>query len=129
MVKNAGLPYQIFTNASMSGTITVSGPITDLMYKDSAAVSLNWSGTPTGTFFVNGSVDYNPGLPQSDGTINNGTFTTLALSPAPVATGSGGSSQILINMSPLAFRYMQISYTNSTGSGLLTGWICSKSYA
>jgi hypothetical protein len=125
MPKSVSLPYQNFTNASMTGTSTVTSAITNIMYRDSVSLELDWSGTPTGTFSVLGSNSYNPGLPQTDGGQNAGTWTPITLSPAPVTSGSAGS--LLINMNQLAFAWLQVKYTNTSGSGILNGWIAAKS--
>lgn len=126
MLKEVTPVNQVFTNGTMSGTTTITSLASNISYKDSIAYQLNWTGIPTGTFSVQGSVDYNPGLPQSNGGFNPGHWTALTLSPSPAATGSG-SSQILINMNQLAFPWIRIQYTNTTSSGVLSGYLFAKS--
>lgn len=126
MLKEITPVNKIFVNASMSGTIAATSLISNIAYKDSVAYQYVWTGTPSGTFDVQGSVDYNPGQPQSNGAFNAGTWTSLVFSPIPQATGSG-SSNVLINMNQLAFNYIKTVYTNSTGSGVLTGSLVAKS--
>lgn len=112
----------------MSGTTAYTSSVTSIVYRDSIAYQFAWTGVPTGAFDVQGSIDYNPGLPQSAGQQNQGTWTSIPISPAFNATGSGGSSFGLVNMSQLGFTYTRFVYTNSTGSGVLAAWTSAKSF-
>lgn len=127
--KQVSPPYQNFTSASMTGTATLTSSVTNILYRDNISIELDWTGTPTGTFFIEGSNSYNPGIPQAgggpDGPASTGTWTALTLSPNPVAGGS--ASNLLINLDDLAFAWIRVRYTNSAGSGTLNGWIAAKS--
>lgn len=128
--------YQNFSSAlanqTMTGTSVITSPQTNITYKDNIGVQLQWTGTPTGTFTVQGSLDYNPGLPQSGGATggaNAGVWTTInAVDQSgnpPVAAGAPG--QILMNLQELCFPWLRIQYTNASGTGTLTGYISGKS--
>lgn len=119
--------FSIFVagNQTMTGTATLTSLPSNILYKDSVAIALNYTGTPNGTFSVQGSNDYNPGLPQSAGTVNAGTWVALSLSPAPVASGS--AANILLNLNQLAFPWIRVQYTNTSSTGVLTGNIVAKS--
>lgn len=113
----------------MTGTSVLLSQPTDISRKDNLAFQLQWSGNPTGTFQVQGSLDYNPGLPQSGGAANAGVWTSV-----PVADGggappqaSGSSGQILMDLTEFAFPWIRIQYTNATGTGVLTGYVSGKS--
>jgi len=121
-------PFQIAASVSMSGTTVFTSSVTGILYRDSLCYQFAWSGIPTGAFDIQGSVDYNQGLPQSGNNVNQGTWTSIALTPAPNATGSGGAVNILINMSQLSFPFTRVQYTNSTGSGFLGIWTSAKSF-
>lgn len=133
-LKNIIQPFQVFSaalaNQTMTGTNTLTSAVTNILHKDNISYQLVWTGTPTGTFSIQGSLDYNPGLPQSepDGAKNNGTWTTIpaedALGGPPVASGSAG--QILADLSQLPYPYVRVIYVNSSGSGTLTGWVSGK---
>lgn len=132
MNKEISEPYQNFSaaagNQTMTGTSTLTSIPTNIKYRDSVAIQLQWTGTPTGTFSVQGSLDYSPGLPQTaapPGGANPGTWTPITLSPAPVASGSSGV--ILLNLNQLAFPWIRVQYTNASGTGVLTGYISAKS--
>lgn len=133
-LKNVVPVFQVFSsslgNQTMSGTNTITSSVTNVVHKDNLCYELVWSGTPNGTFSVQGSVDYNPGLPQSepDGAQSNGTWTSLPVLDTsgnpPVASGSAG--QILCDLNQLPYPFIRIQYTNSSGSGTLSGWVSGK---
>ena len=127
--KGISQPFQVFTNATMSGQATVTSLVTDVRWRDSVSYQFNWTGTPQGSFAIQGSNDYAPGLPQSaeppQGQ-NSGTWNSLTLSTTPVAAGSG-SFTYLVNLNQLGFAYVRAQYTNTTSSGVLTGFIMAKS--
>lgn len=129
MNKEISEPFQNFTSVTgqaMTGVATLTSIPTNIKYRDSVAIQLQWTGSPTGTFQVEGSLDYNPGLTQTDGGANPGQWTPLTLTPAPVATGASGGL-ILLNLNQLAFPWIRVQYTNSAGTGTLTGYISAKS--
>ena len=123
-------PFQVAASISMSGTSVFISSVTGILYRDSLCYQFAWTGIPTGAFDIQGSVDYNAGLPQSGFPVNGGggTWTSITLSPAPTSNGSGGATNILINMSQLSFPYIRAQYTNSTGSGFLGVWTSAKSF-
>lgn len=108
--KNVLTPAQVITSGDMSGNITQS-PGTNIQYLDNISVQLTWSGTPTGTFAIQGSLDK----------VN---WIALSLSPTPGAAGAAGS--ILLDLNQLSFPWIRITYTASSGSGTLSAWISGK---
>lgn len=126
MLKNAFPPFQVTASASMSGTLAFTSSVSTILYHDSVSLQYNWTGNPTGNFAVEGSLDYNPGLPQSAGGQRNGTWNALSLSPTPAATTTASTSY-LVNLNQLSFPYLRTTYTNSTGSGALGIWVSGKS--
>lgn len=123
--KEVSLPFQVCASATMSGTSVFTSSATSIIYRDSLAYQFNWTGNPTGTFQIQGSVDYNPGLPQSAGTFNSGNWNPVTITPTP--TAASGSATYLVNMNQLAFSYARFQYTNASGSGVLGAWTCGKS--
>ncbi len=119
--------FQIFTANSMSGTATITSSVSSIKYRDNVALQLKWTGDPVGTFFVQGSLDYNPGGPQFDGGTNAGTWDTFTLSTTP--TAGSGSSHYLINMSNVACPWIRLQYTNTSSQGSLTGTIFTKAHS
>ena len=116
--KNFLPPFKIITAGDMSQA-SLTSLITDIRNLDNIALQLVMTGTPTGTFAVQTSLDYNPTTGVA------GTFIPLTLSPAPAATG--GAQNIYIDLNQIAGPYMRVVYTRSAGSGTLDVHITGKS--
>lgn len=123
-MKNVLPVCQIITSGNMSANVTSS--ILEIEFLDNIAIQLNFSGTPTGTFQVQVSLDYNPG---TGGTVlNAGTWTALNLEDfnqdPPVASGSSGS--IIIDLNQLSIPYLRVVYVAGSGSGTLNAFAFGK---
>lgn|SRR5574343_709044 len=118
--KNALAPHQIITSGDMSGDVT-SDP-TNIQFLDNISIQLNFTGTPTGTFSVQGSLDYQQTSPFAKAATGN--WIDLTLSPSPAASGS--ASQILLDLNQLSFPWIRVKYTRSSGSGTLNAFISGK---
>jgi len=98
-------PTVLMTDGVMAGVAVISAKelnMSSLLY---GALEAVWTGTPTGTFKVEGSLD-------NISFFDTGTATTPA-------AGAAGSQ--LINFGfPIGFAYMRLTYTNTAGAGLLT---------
>lgn len=102
-------PYSVITNGSMAGNLTST--VTDIRYLDDVAVQLVWTGTPTGTFQIQGSLD-------------QVTWNSLSLTPAPAAAGAAGT--YLIDLEGLSFPYIRTTYIASSGTGTLNVLVSGK---
>ncbi len=131
--KEISEPYKIFTSGVMSGTGTITSSATGVLYRDTVGIQLQWTGNPVGTFTVQGSLDYNPGIPQSAGSLNAGQWFTLPFSNSAgaivtsITIGSGSAQPVGIGIEQIPSAWVQTVYTNSSGSGLLTGYVLAKS--
>lgn len=118
--KNVLLPSHVVTAAAMASNVT--SPATNVQYLDNVIYQAQWTGTPTGTFAVQGSLDYQQG---AGGTVvNAGTWDSLPLSVSISATGSADSAQFDLNQIP--YPWLRIVYTASSGTGTLDVYICGK---
>lgn len=125
MLKEVTPVYKNIDAQAMSGTNTITSAVTNVVYKDSVAIQLNWTGDPVGTFTVQGCLDYVPSNPQGGGTPNSGTWDDIPLTGIPAAAGVADT--IIINMQQVAWPYIRVIYTNISGSGTLNGYISGKS--
>lgn len=116
----------IFTNGSMFGTQVITSLPSQVSFKDSIFYQFQWTGSPTGSFAIQTSADYNPGLPQTGKAPNAGVWNSYALSPTPAASGSG-SFVATVEIAQCGAPYIRAQYTNTTSSGVLTGYIFAKS--
>ena len=108
----------------MSGNIT--SPATIIQRLPGISYSLVWTGTPTGTFAVQVSNDYQ--LSSTGAVINAGNWTSLPTTsfsgtyPVPAGSASNGFLDV-VGTEAYAVR---IVYTASSGSGSLTVIPCAK---
>lgn len=128
MLKNIAQPFAILSSVSISAPITVSSSVSAIKYLDSLSVQFNWAGNWTGNFSIDGSLDFAYGTPQTGpGATNAGNWTSLTLSPSNTTIGSGSVQPILVNLNQLAFPYMRVTFTNSSGTGAISAFIMGKS--
>jgi hypothetical protein len=121
-VKNTLPKFQNFTNGVMTGTSVLTSAVTSIQNLDNVGLQFSFTGTPTGTFSVEVSVDYS----QDDkGNVTNvGHWVALALSPAPAASGAAAS--IYVDINQISAPWIRAKYTNISGSGTLNGFITAK---
>lgn len=106
------LPPVLISPALSLATSTVS-PVTVIDYLDNCAYQLNVTGGgSSGTFAVQGSLDYSPIAP-SETVIDQGNWVALQLSGTPVISGSDDT--ILINLNQVPYRALRIAYTSTVG--------------
>ena len=106
--------YTQFSAQAVSGTSTYTSAATNISQQHNVGLDIRFVGTMTGTLTVNCSND-------------NVTFTSLTFSPS-LAQPSGSNLNYLVDLNQVPFQYVQVSYTNSSGSGTLTSILTSKSF-
>ena len=116
------LNYQNIVNGDMSQASIVSA-VSSIAYLDNIGVQLSWTGTPTGTFAIQVSADYQQD--QNKNVTNVGNWIPLILSPAPAASGAAGTAYIDLNQ--LSAPWIRVVYTKTSGTGTLQGFINGKS--
>lgn len=104
-------PIQIITSGSMTGTSTLTSSEIDIQYLSRASIQLVWTGTPTGTFAIQGTVD-------------GSTWSPITTNPASIAA-SGSAGNHLVE-GEIHSKKMRVQYTNSSGTGTLNAWITAK---
>lgn len=95
-------PITLVSAGDMSSDITSTA--IQLMGFDNLGIQFIWTGTPTGDFGVEIS-------------LNSSDWTALPLSPAPAAAGSAGNEYVEVNQSTA--KYLRCTYVASSGSGSL----------
>lgn len=89
---------------SMTGTSVLNSAALDLQTLAMAAFYIAWTGTPNGTFQIQGSLD-------GTNWVNTGVS---------VAAAVGSADSRLVNLVDLAYRYVRVQYTNASSTGTLT---------
>lgn len=95
----------LLPSTAISSTNTYTSPVFNAINLDNIGLDVVFTGTPTGTLTVNCSID---------GVV----FTSLTFNPV-LTQPSGGNLRYLISLNQLPYPYLQVSYTNSSGSGTL----------
>lgn len=128
--KNVTPPFKIIDSLSVSaGAVVFTSSVTSILYKDNIGLQYSIIGNPVGTIDIQVSNDYNPGLPESAGTLTSGTWTSVSQSAPnalPVSIGSGTAS-VAINLDLSCFAWIRTQYTHSSAAGTITGYIAAKS--
>ena len=90
---------------------------------DNIGIQLDFTGTPTGTFEIQGSADYEQ---DEFGNVENPGFWIPIgpLSSAPVASGTDG--QIFIDVNQISSPWIRVVYNRTSGAGTLNGFITGK---
>jgi len=119
--KNILAPFPIIEDGDMS-LASLTSEITNIQYLDNIVIELDFTGTPTGTFEVQGSLSFERDIYGN--VTNPGNWTALNLVSSPVASGVAGT--ILIDMNQLSFPYIRVVYTRTGGTGVLNALIGGK---
>src|SRR4051812_28064818 len=92
----------VLFQSAMSLAATGSSNTIKIKYANLAGIQLNWTGTPTGTINLQGSLD-------------DSTYVTMTLSAAIAPAGSADTG--LIDILDTAMPYLKILYTRTSGTG------------
>jgi hypothetical protein len=112
---------------NMTGTtVVLSAPI-EMFWYDATRFSfeLQWTGTPAGTFQMEGSSQYDPV------TKPNATFVPFPAGTTfvnPAFTNPAGAPGSYLGSSPSTTvpRWVRLRYTNSSGTGQLSAWFYAR---
>jgi hypothetical protein len=129
-VKNVSPPFQFYSGLAVTGaSVLYTSSASSILYKDNIGLQYSFTGNTTGQIDVQLSNDYNPGLPESAGQASNGTWVSIVQTTPntlPSVVGSG-TSAVFINLTQIAASYIRTQWTNSSGSGTITGTFIAKS--
>lgn len=116
-------PQIVVNNVIMTADV-ISLPSNINAFGD-CSYTLNWTGTPTGTFQVEVCNDY---VPSPPGVIPeepmSGTWVPLTLSTSVTASGSAGTAAI--DIVGTSFAWIRLHYVFSSGTGHLTATVAGK---
>jgi len=125
--KNVLTPFKLNGNTPQSLSADFTSPVTTITYGDNIAYQINiTTSNSTGTFSVQGSVDYQVDGPTGT-VINTGHWVDLILGGVGVPTVSAANDTILIDMNQVPFNALRLSYTHNTaGTGTCDMYIMAK---
>ncbi len=107
----------VMSSTTMTGTnVLTSNPIPlDQIFM--LAIQTAWTGTPVGTFKLQGSCDSPPNQNQistSPPTITNWTDITTT------QAAGGAAGNYMWNLADVGYRYARLVYTNASSTGVIT---------
>jgi hypothetical protein len=121
--------WQAVSNAAMTSNIT--SPVSNVEFLDNCAYEFIWTGSPTGTFSVQVSIDYNQ---DNNGNVtNSGNWSTVPVTywngtafvtglTVPTSVGS----PVYIDLNQMSAPWIRAAYTFASGSGTLSIWTTAK---
>lgn len=89
-----------------------------IQFQDNVGIELIWTGTPTGSFTVEISIDYDPERHIA------GNWVNLPLSPSIGAVGTPDVAYIDLNQ--LSAPYIRVRFTRTAGTGTLDCYVAAK---
>lgn len=115
IIPNPGNPLAPNTppvSGSMTGTTVITSNPTNIQNLDNIGLQIAWTGTPVGTLEIQCSID---GV----------NYDALSFGP-PITQPAGTAARFLVNLTELPYPWIRVQYTNASGSGSLTAFICGK---
>lgn len=102
-------PYHLMVDGDMSGNLTSDS--VDVTYTDNVGFQLTFTGTPTGTF-------------SCEGTVDEVSWSPLSFSSTP--TASGAADTHLFNINQIPYKKLRVKYTRTSSTGTLNVYVMSK---
>ena len=93
-------------------TQTLTSTVVNESFLDNIGFQFIWTGAPTGTITIKASQD-------------GATFTMLVLSPT-ITQPAGTASNDIANVNQFPFKFIEVVYTPTSGSGSLIVWMSCK---
>lgn len=125
MLKNIIQQQAIIAAGVMSGTNVLTSTPMSLRHIDNIALQAQWTGTPTGTFAIQVSNDYQPPrTPGSTVPANAGTWFTIT---PGLTNPAGAAASDRKTFADLPDAWIRLVYTNASGAGTLNAYLNGKS--
>lgn len=119
--KNNLLRFQNIVNGDMSQA-SITSTVSNIQFLDNIGIQLNFTGTPTGSFAVQLSIDY---AQDDQGNVTNaGNWVPITFTTPPVAAGAPGT--IYLDLNQLSAPWIRVVYTKGSSTGTLQGFITGK---
>lgn len=113
-------PVHIITAASMTSTVTSS--VAEVKLQDDIGIQLKWTGTPTGTFKFQISMDYK--ADAEGNVVNAGNWVTVPV--LPIITAAGAPDDAYVDLMQLSTPYLRVQYVPTAGTGTLDVYVNGK---
>lgn len=101
-------PFALLSSGDMSGDLESAA--IDMLSLPFGAIEAVWTGSPTGTLKIEGSIENVPSAEDVTRWYDTGTS---------VGSPAGSGSSTLVNLAGVGFRWLRVVYERSGGSGSL----------
>jgi hypothetical protein len=112
------LKYQVITEGDLSDDLT--SLVTNIQFLDNIGYQLNITGSPTGTFSVEVSIDY---AQDNNGNVKN-EGNWIELTSEGITAGS--PAKVYFDLNQLSAPWIRVSYVRSGGTGSVDAFITGK---
>lgn len=92
------------------GNTTIQSLVIDIPFLDNISIEIAWTGTPTGTFKVVGSVSGQNFIPQ----------------PISIAPAAGSAGSTMVTFQNQGYQYVALQYIGASSTGILNAWCGGK---
>jgi hypothetical protein len=99
-------------SGAMTGAAVITSNPTNIENLDNIGLQISWTGAPVGNLSINCSID---GI----------NYLPLTFGP-PITQPAGAPGGFLVNLTELPYPWIQLQYTNISGTGTLSAFICGK---
>lgn len=123
--KNAILPFRLFTDEAIDDFSDLKSVPVNIQFLDNVGFQVEWTGDPTGTISIQGSLNYVPDQPNQNLPANAGTWYDLTFDPA-LAQPTGAAGGYLINCNQVPYPWLRLAYVGSGGTGVFNAWTTAK---
>lgn len=103
-------PVKIVTDGAMTGTAVITSPEVGVQDLKSCSFQYVFTGTPNGTFDIEGSVD---GV----------NFESMGIT---IAAAAGAAGNRVVDITDTGVAALRAKYTNTSSTGTLQIWFCGK---
>jgi hypothetical protein len=120
MAYNVVFPVKVISAGNM-GAASITSSVLNIQNQDNLGIQFIWTGTPTGTFGFEVSLNHKEG--PNGNTLVEGDWSPIAI-PGIVASGSAGNAYVGLNQ--VGAPFIRVTYTRTSGTGTLNAYISAK---
>jgi hypothetical protein len=109
------------STGNMTGTSVITSQVVDWRNTRAGSFQVIWTGTPTGTFSIEGCLDFS--LDPGGDPDSPGTWEDLGIG---IGSPSGSPGSDIADLSITGIPFFRLIYTNISGTGTLTAYAHGK---
>jgi hypothetical protein len=111
-------PCQVANALSLGADAT--SDVTGILYQDNIVYQASLTGSPVGVLYVQGSVDYVPGAPNSAAPFNAGNWVNITFANISAA------DDVIFDLNQIPTPFIRLFYDRTSGTGAMTALVAGK---